>query len=284
MKKYLTSILIVTLIVTILTACTGEETPTEDVDVLTTSAVGTMVASFFDTQTAMYTPPVPTSTATYTPFPSPTIIYPTATLGPTLTPTLIYYSATPGTITPTGTLPTPTVNSASLAVGCNNLAFIRDVSVPAGTVLEKGREFTKTWKVQNTGTCDWMYQYTLVPVGGETFGGVNTKIQKRVSVWDWSEITVDLVAPKKPGTYTGYWRLSNGQNLFGATLTVSFVVKDVLPTPVPPTATLSPTTGPTATPTLSPTAGPAATPTFTYTPTPTQVSTQTPTPTPTSTP
>ena len=218
MKKYLTTILIVILIAVILTACTGEEPPTEGADVLMTSVVGTMVASFQDTQTAMYTPPVPTSTATYKPTPSPTVKYPTATLGPTLTPTYIYYSATPGTITPTGTLPTPTVNSASLAVGCNNLAFIRDVSVPAGTIMEKGREFTKTWKVQNTGTCDWMYQYTLVPVGGDTFGGVNTKIQKRVSVWDWSEITVDLVAPKKPGTYTSYWRLSNGQSLFGATL------------------------------------------------------------------
>ena len=250
MKKYITSILIVILIVFILTACTGEAPPTEGADVLMTSVVGTMVASFQDTQTAMYTPPVPTSTATYTPVPSPTIIYPTTTLGPTLTPTFIYYSATPtsGTITPTGTLPTPTVNSASLAVGCNNLAFIRDVSVPAGTVFEKGREFTKTWKVQNTGTCDWMYQYTLVPLGEETFGGVNTKIQKRVPVWSWSEITVDLQAPKKPGTYTSYWRLSNGQSLFGETLAVSFVVKDVLPTAVPPTATLPPTTAPTETP------------------------------------
>jgi len=271
MKKYLISILFVTLIVTILTACTGEEIPTEGVDVLTTSAVGTMVASFFGTQTAMYTPPVPTFTATYTPFPTPTINYPTAALGPTLTPTFIYYSPTPGTITPTGTLPTPTVNSASLAVGCNNLAFIRDVSVPAGTIIEKGREFTKTWKVQNTGTCDWMYQYSLVPLGEETFGGVSTKIQKRVSVWSWSEITVDLQAPKKPGTYTGYWRLSNGQSMFGETLAVSFVVKDVLPTSVPPTATLSPTNVPTATPTP------------TYTPIPTEAPTQSPTPTPTPT-
>jgi hypothetical protein len=181
-------------------------------------------------------------------------------------------------------LPTATVNSDALAVGCNNLAFIRDVSIPAGTVIGKGQEFTKTWKVQNTGTCDWMYQYTLVLVGGDAYGGASTKIQKRVPVWSWSEITIELQAPKKPGTYTSYWRLSNGQSLFGATLTVSFVVRDATPTAVPPTATLSPTTGPTATPTPSPTTGPAATPTFTYTPTSTQAPTETPTPTPTSTP
>jgi hypothetical protein len=126
-----------TLIVSILTACTGEESPTQGADVLMTSVVGTMAASFQGTQTAMVTPPIPTSTATNTPVTSPTLNFPTATLGPTLTPTFIYYSATPSTITPTGTLRTPTVNPSSLAVGCNNLAFIRDVSVPAERSLKR---------------------------------------------------------------------------------------------------------------------------------------------------
>jgi hypothetical protein len=245
MKKYITSTLI--LIVFILAACTGEQTPTQNPDALMTSAVGSMVASFFGTQTAMYTPPAPTSTATMTFIPSPTIIYPTATLAPTLTPTYIYYSATPGSITPTGTLPTPTVNSASLAVGCNNLALVRDVNVPAGTIFEKNHVFTKTWKVENTGTCDWMYQYSLVPSGGDGLGGETTRIQKVVSVGNWSELTVELQAPKTPGTYTGYWRLSNGQSAFGATMTVSIVVRDVAPTAAPDTAV--PTTAvPSATP------------------------------------
>ncbi len=169
MKKYLSTILLISvLIIFLLTACTGTENATESPDVLMTSAVGSMVASFFGTQTAMYTPPSPTSTATNTPLPSPTIIYPTATLAPAFTATYIYFSATPGTITPTGTLPTPTVNSDALAVGCDNLAFVRDVTIPAGTIIVKNQGFTKTWKVQNTGTCDWLYQYSLVLVGGIT--------------------------------------------------------------------------------------------------------------------
>jgi hypothetical protein len=181
-------------------------------------------------------------------------------LGPTLTPTYIYYSATPGTITPTGTLPTPTVNSSALAVGCNNLAFIRDVNIPAGTVFEKGQDFKKTWKVQNTGTCDWTRQYFLVPAGGDTLGGEAMKITKVVTVWDWSEVSVELQAPKTPGKYTSYWRVSNGQSAFGATLSVTIVVKEVAPTSVPSTATPTPT--PTST-------LPTPTPTPTYTDTPT---------------
>jgi hypothetical protein len=275
MKKYLTNTLI--LIAFILAACTGEETPTESPDVLMTSAVGSMVASFFGTQTAMYTPPPPTSISTNTPLSKPATLYPTATFGPTFTPTYIYYSPTPtaatGTVTPTGTLPTPTVNSASLAVGCNNLAFIRDVNIPAGTVFEKSQVFTKTWKVQNTGTCNWAGQYILVSAGGDTLGGEPVKTGKAVPVWSWSELSIELQAPKTPGKYTSYWRLSDGKSMFGATLAVSILVQDVIPTAttVPPTATPSPTTGPTATPTstLAPTQTPTPTPTFTQTPSPT---------------
>jgi hypothetical protein len=176
------------------------------------------------------------------------------------------YTSTPGTPTPTGTLPTATVNSASLAVGCNNLAFVRDVNIPSGTVFEKNKVFTKTWKVENTGTCAWMPQYILVSAGGDTLGGETMRISRSVTVGDWSELSVELQAPETPGKYTSSWRLSSGQSMFGATLTVSIVVEAAAPTAVPPTATFSPTTAPTATHTPTPT--PTETPTPTITPTP----------------
>jgi hypothetical protein len=251
------------LIAFLLTACGGEEAPTENPDAVMTSAVGTMVASFFDAQTAAYTPPAPTPLPTLMPPPSLAPILSTVTLGPTPTPTFIYYSPTPGTITPTGTLTTATVDPASLAFGCNNLAFIRDVNIPSGTTMEARQGFTKTWKVQNTGTCDWAFNYILVNVGGEKMEAETGRISKKVPVWSWSEVSVDMIAPAKPGTYTSSWRLSDGTNLFGATLVVSIVVKDV-----------EPTLAPTSTPTFTP--PPTATPTFTETPTSTATPTATP--------
>ena len=227
MKKYLINLLIIILITFILTACTGTEAPTQSNEVLMTSAVGSMVASFFGTQTAMYTPPTPTFTATYTPFPSPTVILPTATFAPTLTPTFIYYSPVPGgTITATGTQPTPTVNADILAVGCNNLAFVRDVTIPSGTVLQPNEDFTKTWKVENTGTCSWLNQYTLVLSGGEYYEGKDMKIQRVVSSGSWTEFSIPMTAPRDNGTYTSYWRLSDGQDMFGATLVLTFIVQN----------------------------------------------------------
>jgi hypothetical protein len=250
MKKYSISILIVIVVAIVaifaFIAYKGAEAPAENPDALMTSSVGSMVASFFGTQTAMYTPPPSmTLSSTNTFLPTPTFIISTATFA-TFTP--VYYSATPtkGTVTPTGTLLTPTVDAAALAVGCNNLAFIRDVNVPSGTVFEKNQAFRKTWKIQNTGTCNWTLLYTLVPAGGNALGGEATRISTPVRIWNWSELSVDLQAPNAPGTYTSYWRLANGQHLpFGATLAVTIVVKDVVPTAVPPTSTTVP---PTATP------------------------------------
>lgn len=214
----------------------GAEQPAGDtVDMLVTSAVGTMVSSFFETQTALIPPATTTPVSTLTPLPTPTR-YPSIT--PALaSPTFIFYTATlslatPGTPTVTGTLPTATVNPNALAFGCNNLAFIRDVNIPPGTVLEKGGEFTKTWKVQNTGSCNWMFQYRLVLLSGD-IDASGDYIQKQVTVWDWAEVSINATAPKHAGTYTSYWRMADGDGrMFGATLTLSFVVAED-PTPTP---------------------------------------------------
>ena len=246
MKKYSISILIVVVFAIVsvfaFVIYKGAKAPAEDPNALMTSSVGSMVASFFGTQTAMYTPPqLTTFTPTNTFLPTPTFVISTPTFGPTWT--HVYYSATPtkGTATPTGTLLTPTVDAAALGVGCNNLAFIRDVNVPAGTVFEKNQTFRKTWKIQNTGTCNWTLLYSIVPAGGNALGGEATKISTPVRIWNWSEVSVDLQAPNTAGTYTSYWRVANGQHLpFGATLGVTIVVKDATSTTVPSATPLTP--------------------------------------------
>lgn len=228
------------LLVSVFAAACGagaDEPAGEDVDTLMTAAVGTMVSSFFETQTAMVTPATATPAPTMTLLPTSTP-YPSSTPLPLASPTFIFYTATlslatPGTPTVTGTLLTATVNTSALAYGCNNLAFIRDVNIPAGTVIGKNEDFTKTWKVQNTGTCNWMYQYRLVLLSGDSQGASGDHIGKQVTVWDWAEVSIHMTAPNHPGTYTSYWRMADGDgNMFGATLTLSFVIPED-PTPSP---------------------------------------------------
>jgi uncharacterized lipoprotein NlpE involved in copper resistance len=222
--------------------CTNRNEPEEmDTDAILTSVVGTMAASFFETQTAMVTPETATPTETITPLPT---ITPFSLDTPLASPTPLFFTAAPlGTITPgtpiaTGTFFTATINPSSLASGCNNLAFVRDVNMPSGTVLQKNQEFTKTWKVQNTGTCNWQFQYRLVRVSGDAGGAESDFIRKQVAVWNWTDVSVSGTAPNKPGTYTSQWRMADGAGrVFGATLTLSFVVAQPTATPVPPTNT-----------------------------------------------
>lgn len=250
-KKLSTILLVLTLL---LSACAGNSTPTEDPQVLMTSSVGTLVASLFETQTAMVTPSTLTPTATETKFPTPTNA---PVLGPVLsspTPTFLLYTATlgtPRTPTVTGTLPTATVNSSALAFGCSNLAFVRHVNYPDGTVMKPGQNFTKTWKVENNGTCDWLFGHRLAFLSGANMDPtINGSLGKLVHPGGWAELSVALSAPKQAGTYTAYFRFSDGSHQFGATLGVTIKVEgNPTNTAVPsntnttvPTSTVTPTT------------------------------------------
>ena len=138
---------------------------------------------------------------------------PTATLTPTqtLTPTEIPPTPTlAGTATPTS--PPPTIE------GCDEAAFLADVTIPDGKELDPGVSFTKTWRLFNAGSCTWNQFYDLYFVTGNQMGGPNRKQLTALEVPAGAviEISVDLVAPQEPGTYTGYWGIKNTNgNPFG---------------------------------------------------------------------
>jgi len=212
--------------------------PTVDVNVVSTSVVGTLIASLSQTQSAM------DSLVTNTP--QPTITLPSVQLNspvpPPATFTQIFVLPPAPTAyrspTATGTQFTPTTNPSNLAVGCNNLRLIRDETIPAGTVFKPGESFTKTWKVENNGTCDWVYLYQLIFASGERMDGDPPALGKVIVPGKWTQLSVALVAPSKPGSYTGSWRFATQSGSpFGATLTVSIVVAKPTDTPAPATAT-----------------------------------------------
>jgi hypothetical protein len=239
----------------LLTACGSGVAASNPIDsnAVSTSLVSTLVASMFQTRTALAPPTASFPTSAPTPVTFPTIAIPTSTYlvyFPTLTTPFATY-----TPTVTGTVFTPTVDPNSLASGCNNMAFVRDVTIPAGTVLKPNQDFTKTWKVANIGTCDWTYQYALVFLSGNSFSGKTTKINRVVTVGHWAEVSVDMGAPHPFGAYTSYWRMQDGAGkMFGSTLPISIVVGvDSTDTPVPSTNTSAPTNTPVPTSTSVPT-------------------------------
>jgi hypothetical protein len=240
MKTSIKTLLSLLLIAVIAAGCTGEPAQEEmDMDTLMTAAIGTMMVSLMETQTALAPIEPPAEAATITPLPSftpyPTNTFAPANSQPLASPTFnfVFPTATfglplpaAGTPLPTGTQPTATTNVDALAVGCNNLAFVRDTNMPPGTVLQKGEEFTKVWKVQNTGSCEWPLRFRLVLLSGAGEKISSDFIGRIVAPWDWADVSISGTAPSQPGTYTSYWRMTDGGNMFGATLTLSFVVGD----------------------------------------------------------
>jgi len=213
----------------LLSSCGPQEPgqPTPDMNAILTAGVGTFAASIFQTQTAM----VPPATATPTVTPTATVT-PLSLLSPTASATQFILVAPQGTLvvaTPTG--PTLTPNPNTLGSGCNNLLLINDVDVPAGTVFKPEEQFTKSWKVANTGTCDWVYRYHLVHISGDDVGGMDpVSLGKVIPPGKWTQLTITLRAPKAPGKYTSYWRFADQSGtVFGSTLGVSIEVKASYP-------------------------------------------------------
>ena len=235
MKKYTFHISLATIIlVLLLNACgsAAKSTPTptqESLDAISTAAAQT--AFFQLTQLALTV--VPTATNTETPV-----------LTPTDTPVTTALS--------TRTLPPAT--SAS----CGDLTFVKDVTIPDGTAMVKGQEFTKTWRVTNSGTCTWSTSFKLAFLSGEQMGGKTASLADAVAVGDKVDLSVSLTVPDKTGKLTGWWVLldDKGQR-FGVALSVVINVG---------TETLTPTETLTATETLTPTV--TKTPKPTKTPTP----------------
>jgi len=102
---------------------------------------------------------------------------------------------------------------APTASACDRVRFIKDVTIPDGEDLQPGEEFTKTWRLENAGTCSWTAGYSLVFDRGDALSGptgIPVSVET-VEPGDTVDVSVDLVAPAETGTYQGFWKLRNAQ-------------------------------------------------------------------------
>jgi hypothetical protein len=179
--------------------------------------------------------------------------------------------------------PTPIYSS-----GCDNSIYVSDVTIPDGTEVTPGETFVKTWMFENTGSCTWSSNYSLIFLNGDQLEGAKTTIDQSIIPGEQANISVELTAPDANGIYTGYWILANKQgNTFGTAVYVKIIVSSDAATNTPTLANTSVNTlipFPTLTKTYTPTDTITPTPTDTVTPTPTNTFVPTPTNTPTFTP
>ena len=203
-------------VVTLILAFRGSNNPEDEVNVVYTNAALTVEAQQLTLQSSL-------PTATVTPF---------ATLTPLATNTA-FASATLPTLSAFAT------NTLAATGGCDNSVYISDVTIPDNTVVTPGQAMTKTWKVQNSGTCAWTATYKITFVAGNAMGGTATPIGQAVSPGQSVDISVAMIAPTAAGDSAGTWRLSNDKSVaFGTPLTI--VVKVNGGTTGTPTKTVTP--------------------------------------------
>lgn len=224
MRKMNTKIvcIILALPVVFLAGCGAgkSQTPTIDPVLMITQVAETVQAELTNTAAAL-------PTFTFTPEPSST---------PTLT-------ATPEiTSTPQGSLPgLPTPGFAQPTASADNAAFVADVTIPDNTQILPKTEYTKTWRIKNTGTTTWNSNYKLVYLDGVSINEIGNvlkvtevKLSAEVKPGAEVEISVPLVSQSKNGTYKIWWKMLNPQGyFFGEPLYVQIIVGDTSVTIVP---------------------------------------------------
>jgi hypothetical protein len=171
-------------------------------------------------------------------------------------------SETPLQVTPSATPRLETVTPASTSppsASCNQAlpGDPIDVTIPDDTQLRPGEEFTKTWRLQNVGTCPWTSDYSLVWFSGERLDApLEVPLTETITYGQSVDLSVDMKSPQSNGTYQSNWKLRDPTGtLFGIgpNFDSVFWVRIVVEGEPLTTGTPTPTT--TTTPTATPTAG-----------------------------
>jgi len=88
----------------------------------------------------------------------------------------------------------------------DSAVFLADVTIPDNTELEAGEAFTKTWSIQNTGTCTWGPGYELDFVSGEFSEVVSLEDPfPDVEPAETVELSVGASAPTTADIHKGAW-------------------------------------------------------------------------------
>jgi polar amino acid transport system substrate-binding protein len=203
-------------------------------------------------------PPVGTLAPTMTPTAPAIAVPPTATVPPSVTDAPTAVPAVPATATPTAQPPTATASPT--AVPCvYSSAFVEDLTfddqnMTAPPQMIPGLSFDKTWRILNSGNCQWEPDFALFYVSGNrpeaSMDGRPVPVGRVVLPGQTVDLTANLVAPSSYGIFQGFWQMRNNLgNFFGETVWVGIDV----PNPNPPTATpVPPTPVPAATATPGP--------------------------------
>jgi hypothetical protein len=106
---------------------------------------------------------------------------------------------------------------SSFPVTCIYRANLEYTNTSDGDLYTLNKEFTKVWRLKNTGSCDWTISYEFFFVRGDLLGAkVASPLAKDVVPPNgYADVKIKMKAPNKPGIYTGYWMIRGDGHVFG---------------------------------------------------------------------
>jgi hypothetical protein len=106
-----------------------------------------------------------------------------------------------------------------------DLTFLEDLTIPDGTIAAPGETLDKRWRVQNSGSCNWEFNYSVILIGGLDMGAPAE--QALFPARSGTEVVIRMIftAPTEPGTYSSAWQARDPTgNLFGDPFFIAIVV------------------------------------------------------------
>lgn len=95
----------------------------------------------------------------------------------------------------------------------NKASFVSDITIPDNSNVTAGSAFTKTWRVQNSGTCIWWSGYTLQHYSEEAMSAPASVPLPVTNPGETADLSVDLIAPSVAGAYRGNFVIKNPAGL-----------------------------------------------------------------------
>ncbi len=90
-----------------------------------------------------------------------------------------------------------------------------DITMPDDTRVSPGQAFSKTWRLVNAGSCQWSQSYAVVWFSGDQLGVARTLFfSDVVDPGQYTDLTVEMVAPETPGIYQSNWKLQDEHGEF----------------------------------------------------------------------
>ena len=129
-------------------------------------------------------------------------------------PTLVSKTKTPPTRIPTREITTtkPEQNSCT-----NKFSLVGSPSIPTGYQIGPGDDFVARWELENTGTCEWNMDYSVVLTAGEQLEASNpTALSGTVAPGGSIFVALAMTAPTTEDSYVSIWKLSSDSGeIFG---------------------------------------------------------------------